>query len=120
MKILHGTWIPSSSDEFIQGGEFCLWVETDTPEPQKRPAKDRHPQQLGRQELWAFIAELGIGAADPAGSQLVTKYFILPSTKTEPLPSLELSRYLETEPPEPTTWKNWSIECYRINHQNPQ
>jgi SNF2 family DNA or RNA helicase len=116
MKILHGTWIPGSSDEFIQGGEFCLWVETDTPEPQKRPAKDSHPQQLGRQELWAFLLdELGIGSSDPNGSQLATKYFILPSTKTEPLPSLELSRYLETEPPEPTTWKTWSIDCYPID-----
>jgi hypothetical protein len=116
MKILHGTWIPSSSDEFIQGGDFCLWVETDTPELQQRPAKDSHPQQLGKPKLWAFLYnELGIGTSDPKGSQLVTKYFVLPSTKTEPLPSLELSRYLETEPPEPTTWKTWSIDCYRID-----
>jgi SNF2 family DNA or RNA helicase len=114
MKILHGTWIPSFSDEFIQGGDFCLWVETD--EPQKRPAKDGHPQQLGRHELWTFLHnELGIGTSDPVGSQLATKYFILPSTKAEPLPSMELSRYLETEPPEPTTWKTWSIDCYRID-----
>jgi SNF2 family DNA or RNA helicase len=116
MKILHGTWIPGSSDEFIQGGEFCLWVETDTPEPQKRPAKGSHPQQLGRHELWAFLLnELGIGSSDPNGSQLATKYFVLPSTKTEPLPSLELSRYLETESPEPTVWKTWSIDCYRLD-----
>jgi SNF2 family DNA or RNA helicase len=113
MKILHGTWIPSSSDEFIQGGEFCLWIETD--EPQQRLTKDVHPQQLGKHELLAFInSELTIGISDPDGSQLATKYFILPSTKTAPLPSLELSRYLETEPPEPSTWKIWSIDCYRI------
>jgi SNF2 family DNA or RNA helicase len=116
MKILHGTWIPNSNDEFIQGGEFCLWVETDMPELPKRLPPNYHPQQLGGQGLWAFLhEELSIGTSNAAPSQLVTKYFILPSSKTEPLPSLELSRYLETETPEPTVWKIWSIDCYPID-----
>ena len=46
--------------------------------------------------------------------EIVTKYFILPSTATQPLPSSELSRYLETEPLNPTDWKIWAIDCYRI------
>jgi SNF2 family DNA or RNA helicase len=115
MKILHGTWIPHSGDEFMQRGDFCLWVETDTMASPQRPSKDSHPQQLGRHDLWAFLTdELGLGTSDPGGSQLATKYFILPSTKTQPLPSLELSHYLEAEPPEATLWKTWSIDCYRI------
>jgi hypothetical protein len=86
MKVLHGTWIPNVSDEFMQGGEFCLWVETD--EPQQRPAKDRHPQQLGEPELGKFLRN-DLGISDPKGLQATNKYFILPSTKTAPLPSLE-------------------------------
>jgi hypothetical protein len=30
MKILHGTWIPKSGTDFVRGGAFYLWVETDT------------------------------------------------------------------------------------------
>jgi len=31
MKIVHGTWIPAETADFIQQGGFYLWVETDTP-----------------------------------------------------------------------------------------
>jgi hypothetical protein len=30
MKILHGTWIPHAGNEFVRGGNFYIWVETDT------------------------------------------------------------------------------------------
>jgi SNF2 family DNA or RNA helicase len=111
MKILHGTWIPDASDEFIQGGNFYLWVETDTPTPS-------HPHHLNQEGLAAFlVSELGLPAPKSGGisREIVTKYFILPSTDTQPLPSSELSRYLETEPPIPTDWKIWAIDCYRVS-----
>ena len=96
MKILHGTWIPNSSDEFIQAGNFYLWVETDasTKQPKTRSAT-RHPQQLNKDDLSTFLGEeLGITPKNSSISRdIVTKYFILPSTDDRPLPSVELTRY---------------------------
>jgi hypothetical protein len=112
MKILHGTWIPHSGNEFIQGGNFYLWVETDKPNKQQQPTISSHPQHLNKESLATFlVSELGL-PTPKSGSisrEIATKYFILPSTDTHPLPSSELSRYLETEPPIPTEWKIWAI-----------
>ncbi|MFM2302704.1 MAG: hypothetical protein RLZZ135_107 [Cyanobacteriota bacterium] len=119
MKILHGTWIPHSGDEFIQGGNFYLWVETDTPPNKKQqPSANSHPQHLTRQNLATFLVkELGIPALTSGriDREITTRYFILPSADNQPLPSSELSRYLETEPPSPTDWQIWSIDCYAID-----
>ena len=30
MNILHGTWIPKLTDNFIQTGNFYLWIEKPT------------------------------------------------------------------------------------------
>ena len=118
MKILHGTWIPQEKIEFIQQGAFFLWVETDSP-PKKGKKKSekyqRHPGHLGKDELSLFLSnELKLpspkyGTLDQS---IVTKYFLLPSNDSQPLPSPELSRYLETEPPEATEWQFWEIDCY--------
>lgn len=119
MKILHGTWIPKSHPEFIQSGAFYLWLETDSTSKKRKPQSEkRHPQQLSKDELAYFLNnELGISPPKygTLTHQITTKYFILPSTQTEPLPSLELSRYLETEPPEATQWQTWEIDCYRLD-----
>ena len=118
MKILHGTWIPNSGDEFIQAGNFYLWVETDTPpKQQKNRSATRHPQQLNKDDLSTFLGEeLGIIPKNGSVSRdIITKYFILPSTDDRPLPSVELTRYLETESPAPTTWQIWAIDCYQVN-----
>ncbi|MCU0533003.1 MAG: DEAD/DEAH box helicase [Hydrococcus sp. Prado102] len=118
MKILHGTWIPQADKDFIQTGAFYLWVETDSPRKRKREqTENRHPGQLNKDELSIFLdRELGIEATkySSISQHLATKYFILPSTETHPLPSLELSRYLEEEPPEASTWKLWAIDCYQL------
>ncbi|MCL2930864.1 MAG: hypothetical protein MGG11_00740 [Trichodesmium sp. MAG_R03] len=45
---------------------------------------------------------------------VATKYFLLPSSNSQPLPSPELGRYLETEPPEATEWQLWEIDCYHL------
>jgi SNF2 family DNA or RNA helicase len=118
MKILHGTWIPEAGNKFIQAGAFYLWVETDTsPKKTKSSALNRHPKQLPESELSGFLTgELGITPTkyQTIHQQIASKYFILPSTEREPLPSLELSRYLEDEPPTATQWRVWEIDCYRV------
>ena len=46
MHIIHGTWIPEDTNEFIQRGAFYLWVETDTPPGTKRSRTGTvHPPQ---------------------------------------------------------------------------
>ncbi len=132
MKILHGTWIPQGEDDFIQNGGFYLWVETSDPPPKSRkrqpvspesatrttpgtPSANRHPGQLTRDEFSAFLVDdLGIAKSPDLSEQISPKYFILPSTEGAPLPSVELIRYLEVEPEEPSQWQAWEIDCYQV------
>ena len=117
MKILHGTWIPQATDEFIQKGTFYIWVETDASRKRKKELEDSYPFQLEPTELANLLSvELGIAAPsyNPLVGQIVPKYFLLPSEEGKPLASLELLRYLEKEPPETTQLKAWTINCYPV------
>jgi SNF2 family DNA or RNA helicase len=115
MKILHGTWIPQSGENFFQGGGFYLWIET-TETKRFRKDRQRHPRQLLKEDLAATLKdELGI---EPPGYRtledyIAPQYFLLPSADNQPLPSLELSRYLETEEPETFELQYWQVDCYR-------
>src|SRR5579875_872039 len=55
MHIVHGTWIPEDTQDFVQGGAFYLWVETDTPiaAPRKQ-GKNVHPRHLAQVALADF------------------------------------------------------------------
>ncbi|AFY72043.1 SNF2-related protein (plasmid) [Thalassoporum mexicanum PCC 7367] len=118
MKIIHGTWIPQPESEFIQTGAFYVWVETDTlPKKHKKQASDRHPYQLTSEYLADFLRqEIGVKVSifQRDDQTTATKYFLLPSANNKPLPSPELSRYLETEPLEATGWQSWAIDCCSI------
>ena len=118
MKILHGTWIPQGTTEFIQNGAFYLWVETDSPPKKgKKPPEKRHPGQLNQDDLLHFLSN-GLNLPAPQygtfSQHFAAKYFLLPSSDSAPLPSPELSRYLETEPPAATQWQVWQVDCYRL------
>ncbi|WP_013325781.1 DEAD/DEAH box helicase [Gloeothece verrucosa] len=121
MKILHGTWIPRTNNEFIQLGEFYLWGETTSPKKRrKNESENRHPFQLDSDELSAFLVnDLGLKEAlnSKIYQKFFTKYFILPSRGDAPLPSLELTRYLEaeTELSPDCSWKTWAINCYQVS-----
>ncbi|MEM9541270.1 MAG: DEAD/DEAH box helicase [Cyanobacteria bacterium P01_E01_bin.42] len=111
--ILHGTWIPDDTNEFIQKGAFYLWVETD--EIEEKPSENIHPFHLRRGALAMFLEELGIAIElEELSEKITSQYFLLPSRESEPLPSWELARYLETEMPEDFTLQFWSINCYRV------
>ncbi len=117
MKILHGTWIPQSENEFIQTGGFYFWVETSAPKKRRNQSGSRHPAQLAKEELSTFLVnELGFSDSpySPISNNISTQYFILPSSDKEPLPSLELTRYLEKEPPETSELRSWAIDCYQV------
>jgi hypothetical protein len=112
MKILHGTWIPRSEEEFIQQGAFYLWVET-TEKQQFRKQVQRHPRQSSEADLAKLLtAELGIQPPPyhKIEDLISPQYFLLPTVDDRPLPSLELSRYLEEELPESFEFQYWEID----------
>jgi hypothetical protein len=142
MKILHGTWIPDRSSDFIQSGNFYIWVETtDTKQiaptkrkstkkqsaPEPEQSSPKHPASLTEEELKIFLVkDLGIKddlLQDPNTRYrdntsrekiIFPKYFLLPTSDSLPLPSLELARYLEIELPESFDLQHWQIDCYQV------
>jgi SNF2 family DNA or RNA helicase len=123
MNILHGTWIPEANNSFVQEGNFYLWVETSTDTQKRKSAKSAkhvqpaHPAQLCKPELEAFLSqELGLKsvASHRLSEQISPQYFLLPSAESSPLPSLELSRYLEEEPPETFELAYWQVDSYCV------
>src|SRR5579883_3468276 len=114
MQILHGTWIPQAETAFTQTGAFYLWVET-TDRKRFRQPSQRHPRQLVAADLATLLTqELGV---QPPGYRklenvIVPQYFLLPTVDSQPLPSLELSRYLEEEPPDTFELQYWQVDCY--------
>ncbi len=117
MKVLHGTWIPSSETSFIQTGTFNLWVETSFQNQKKNQSGTIHPGHLTRNNLATFLVkELGITEtpSTPLENNISSKYFLLPSLNNQPLPSLEMTRYLEGETPGEIDWQIWTIDCYQV------
>jgi len=113
MKILHGTWVPELTADFVQGGQFVLWGEST--EQKKLNNGDRHPRQLVKAELTDLLEQdFGVKPDDfrPLSPQNTPRYFLLPTVEDQPLPSLELSRYLEIELPDQFTWQYWQVDCY--------
>ncbi|MEM8613472.1 MAG: SNF2 helicase-associated domain-containing protein, partial [Cyanobacteria bacterium P01_H01_bin.105] len=116
MQILHGTWIPESGTDFIQSGQFYLWVET-TETEQGQNTEERHPQQLAADDLADLLtSEFNISSPDryPLADRVEPCYFLLPTVDSRPLPSLELSRYLEIELPDAFEFEYWEIDCYPV------
>jgi SNF2 family DNA or RNA helicase len=137
MKILHGTWIPDHSGDFIQTGNFYIWVETTetkaiatTKRKSSKTAKAsedlsvKHPASLAELDLKSFLYnDLAIKddllqestnqrySKDPI---VFPKYFLLPTSDKQPLPSLESARYLEIESPENFDLQYWQIDCYQV------
>jgi SNF2 family DNA or RNA helicase len=117
MKVIHGTWIPEDSGDYIQPGSFYLWVETsDFPKRKGKSQASIHPAHLASNELGAFLSQ-EIGIKDSAATiqqSISSKYFALPTANHQPLPSPELTKYLETEVSESYDgFEYWQIDCYQ-------
>ncbi|MBV9019152.1 MAG: DEAD/DEAH box helicase [Chloroflexi bacterium] len=118
MHVLHGTWIPDDTHEFIQTGAFYLWVETDMPVGKsRRRTESIHPRHLAQKALATFLMEkLGMQASVTGALErtLCTKFFLLPTATGKPLPSFELLRYVDEEAPTQFTLVPWQVCCYRV------
>ncbi|MGH2459357.1 MAG: DEAD/DEAH box helicase, partial [Chloroflexota bacterium] len=119
MYLIHGAWIPDETEEFLQRGNFYLWVETDLPAGCPKPGGDAtvHPRQLAGPTLTAFLGEkLGLPAAaiGRAPSSPGPIYFQLPSAAGAPLPSFELQPYVDSEVPDTFELATWQVCGYRV------
>src|SRR5947209_37455 len=118
MHVIHGTWIPEATHEFIQKGSIYLRVETDTPmgASQSRVGSV-HPRHLGQSALSAFLTEK-LGLREPVSgalaSTLCTKYFLLPTSAGKPAPCFELLRYVDEEEPIEFDLAPWQVCCYQV------
>jgi SNF2 family DNA or RNA helicase len=118
MRILHGTWIPSNTKDFIQSGAFYLWVETDEQSRSHPKSSQLHPLSLPKPQLETFLKDL-LGVQDhllqTISDHISTQFFALPTVDDHPLPSLELGRYLDTPFPEQVELRYWEIPCFHIS-----
>lgn len=115
MKVIHGTWIPDASTEFTQTGSFYLWVETPI-ETQAETSNNIHPGHLSKDKLVNFlIQDVGIKDTVATLSQRISsKYFALPTAENTPLPSPEMTRYLEeADILEYDSFQYWQVDCYK-------
>lgn len=118
MHLVHGTWIPDDTHEFIQKGAFYLWVETDTPTGRSKSRYGGiHPRHLAQTALATFLIEK-LGFKEPVPGALArtlsTKYFLLPTVAGKPAPSFELLRYVEEPEPLDYALLPWQACCYRV------
>src|SRR5260370_7568168 len=115
MHVIYGTWIPADTHEFIQRGDFYLWVETDTPTGASQSrAGTVHPGHLGQSALSTFLTEkLGLRefAPDALARTMCTKYFLLPTAAGKPAPCFELLRYVDEEEPIEFDLPPWQVSC---------
>src|SRR5713101_8941148 len=118
MHVIHGTWIPEDTHEFIQRGAFYLWVETDTPTGASQSrAGTVHPGHLGQSALSTFLTEkLGLPEFAPGAlaRTMCTKYFLLPTAAGKPAPCFELLRYVDEEEPIEFDLAPWQVSCYQV------
>ncbi len=117
MKVIHGTWIPDADPNYIQPGSFYLWVETSFDAKHNSKSQQQiHPTHLSKDELGTFLnQELGIkDSAATIQQRISPQYFALPTANARPIPSPELTKYLEAEISEEYDgFEYWQISCYR-------
>ena len=121
MQILHGTWIPDLEADFIQAGRFYLWIET-TERQSDLEDQGCYPLQLTGEALARVLSdEFKLRSVNNASLSdwIEPCYFLLPTVEYSPLPSLELSRYLEISLPEAFEFEYWEVDAYPVECATP-
>ena len=88
MKVIHGIWMPHPKAEFIQKGQFYIWVETD--EVKTRNSKNLHPQQLREQACLDFLKTAFAYNLHPDDTAAQFQSVYLPTVNDKPVPAPEL------------------------------
>lgn len=109
MNILHGNWIPENTREFIQSGNFFIWVETD--ETVNKAVNARHPSHLQDKACIEFLKnECALGSVSENNGTWLS--LLLPTCSNQPLASPEL---LHVEVDDTITLQNWQIYGYPVS-----
>lgn len=97
MHILHGTWIPKETNEFLQDGAFHLWIETEASKKAGNWVKYLSPKELA-----VILAdELDIAPnVNAVRHRTRICHILLPSYQGKSLPSPELARWLAMTVPD--------------------
>ena len=108
MNVIHGTWIPENTQDFIQSGAFYLWVESD--DVRNNTKTPLHPQHLPEKPCLEFLKnELAINPL--SAGQGAHLSLLLPTFAGKPLPSPEL-QHVEVD--ETVTLQNWQVYAYPL------
>lgn len=118
MKVLHSTWIPETTDTFIQRGGFFIWIETDQPGGSSKKKK-YHPHHLGQQQLADLLShELGIqssGYQNSLSEKISDQSVWLPTVDGKPLPSPALVVEEDLASEQTVSLASWRVDCYRLD-----
>ncbi len=108
MNVIHGTWIPENTQDFIQSGAFYLWVESD--DVRDNTKIPLHPQHLAEKPCLEFLKnELAVNSIGAGQGTLLSLQ--LPTFAGKPLPSPEL-QHVELD--EKVTLQNWQVYAYPL------
>ncbi|MGZ8946326.1 MAG: SNF2 helicase-associated domain-containing protein [Methylococcaceae bacterium] len=108
MNVIHGAWIPKNTQDFIQSGDFYLWVESD--ELSNKPKIPLHPQHLPEKPCLEFLKNDTLSAPISAGRGVLLS-LLFPTSEGKPLPSPELQC---VESDEPITLQSWQVYAYPL------
>lgn len=108
MNVIHGAWLPDNTKDFIQPGDFYLWVESD--EARNKITNRVHPQHLQYQPCLDFLNnELAVNPINAGQGACLS--LLLPTFKDKPLPSPELQTI---EVDGTVTLQNWQVYGYPL------
>ncbi len=114
MKIVHGFWRPDQTENFVQTGQFYLWVETDEKDLlDKKPNNNKklHSHQLAAPVCLDFLKTAFNYDSELASSGTQLQSVYLPTVQGEPLPSSEL---IFSEAPEDVVLNSWDVVVYPV------
>jgi len=108
MNVIHGTWLPKSTQDFIQSGDFYLWVESD--DVRNKIINTLHPQHLPEKPCLEFLKnDLAVNPISAGQGELLS--LLLPTYEGKPLPSPEL-QHVEVD--DMITLQNWQVYAYPL------
>jgi len=103
-------WVPSPKKDFIQKGQFYLWVETDEVKPKKK--SNLHPQQLTERACLDFLNKTFAYNLNSHGSKPELQSIYLPTVDDKPVPDPEL---IVGEVTEEVALQAWQVLAYPIS-----
>ncbi len=111
MNIIHGIWTPENNHEFVQSGQFSIWIETDEVIANKKT--NIHPHHLQQANCLAFLKQEFALNLDKEAIRLRTVK--LPTYQGKPLPAPELAIGPELDEAAIIRLEDWQVYSYSLS-----